>query len=281
MDPDMIAREPEPDRSAFDGWAAAEAYDRYMGRWSRRVARGFLSWLGAPDGAAWLDLGCGTGALTEAILGDCNPKTILAVDPSTSFVAFAGSRNARARVDVQLGNARQIPAADGTVDVAAAGLVVNFVPEPAQALREMQRVLRPSGILGFYVWDYPSGGLGFIDAFWKAAASIDSSAVELDESRRFPFCTGKGLTALCAEAGLSTPEVTLLKTTTVFQNFEDFWIPFTLGAGPAPGYYRSLPAEKQAVLEDTLRAQVGTAAGPISYPANAWAIRCLARAQVP
>jgi SAM-dependent methyltransferase len=260
--------------SRHDAWSAGDAYERYMGRWSRLVAARFLDWLAAPAGAAWLDLGCGTGALTQTILARCEPRSIVAIDQSADFVAHAraATSDERVRMRFDVADAQSLPLADASVDVAASALVLNFVPDRVAALRELRRVVRPGGPISFYVWDYPGGGMGFMDAFWKAALVLDPNAVKLGEGGRFPFCTAQGLTALCAEAGLSPVTVAPIEIETRFASFEDLWQPFTLGAGPAPGYCVSLPEEKRAALKERLKQDVG-GDGPVSFTARAWAVK--------
>jgi ubiquinone/menaquinone biosynthesis C-methylase UbiE len=257
-----------------DAWSAAEHYERYMGRWSRQIATRYLDWLEPPKDAAWLDLGCGTGALTQTIMARCQPRTITAIDPSASFVAQARATtsDAQVRLRFEVADAQAIPLEEASVDVAASALVINFVPDKVAALREMKRVTRPGGLLSFYVWDYPGGGMGFMRAFWNAATALDPKAMELAEARRFPFCTAEGLAALCTEAGWPSATVEKIEIETRFSSFEDFWQPFTLGAGPAPGYCVSLPEDERAALKQRLMADVG-GPGPVSFPARAWAAK--------
>ena len=127
-------------------------------------------------------------------------------------------------------------------------------------------------LLSFYVWDYPGGGMGFMRAFWNAATALDPKAMELAEARRFPFCTPDGLSALCAEAGWPAATVAPIEIETRFGSFEDYWQPFTLGAGPAPGYCVSLPEDKRAALKARLKQDVG-GDGPVSFVARAWAVK--------
>jgi ubiquinone/menaquinone biosynthesis C-methylase UbiE len=135
-----------------DVWAAGDLYEPYVGRWSRVVAREFLGWLDVPRGARWLDVGCGTGALTQTILRDCAPRSVHGVDPSAGFVEFAKQRTNGASFEV--GDAQALPAKDGEFDAAVAGLVLNFVPQPERGAGEMRRAVRPGGTVGAYVWDY-------------------------------------------------------------------------------------------------------------------------------
>ena len=260
-----------------DAWSAAEHYERYMGRWSRQIATRYLDWLDAPKDAAWLDLGCGTGALTQSILARASPRTVVAIDPSADFVAHAraATSDEHVRMRFEVGDAQKIPLDDASVEVAASALVINFVPDKVAALREMKRVTKPGGLVSFYVWDYPGGGMGFMSAFWKAAIALDPKAEELGEGRRFPFCTPQGLSALCAEAGWPAATVAPIEIEARFGSFEDLWQPFTLGAGPAPGYCVSLPEDKRAALKARLKQDVG-GDGPVSFPARAWALKARA-----
>jgi SAM-dependent methyltransferase len=259
------------DAAEFDAWSAARNYEQYMGRWSRQLAQKFVAWLAPPRDAQWLEIGCGTGALTAAILAQGAPQSIVAIDPSADFVAYARAAIDDARARFELGDAQNLPASAASIDVVTSGLVLNFIPDKLAALAEMQRVLRPGGLLAFYVWDYPGGGVGFIDAFWKAAADIDPRAAALDEAKRFPFCSRDGLAALCREAGLDSPIVEPLEIETRFPDFEAFWQPFTLGAGPAPGYCVSLPDDQRETLRTRLAEVLGE--GPIVLTARAWAVK--------
>lgn len=257
-----------------DRWSAGQSYEHYMGRWSRKIAARYLDWLAAPAGADWLEIGCGTGALTGEVLARCAPASVLATDPSADFVAHAEREIRDPRARFATAAAQDLPAADASMGVVASALVLNFVPDKPAALAEMQRVLQPGGLLSFYVWDYPGGGIGFIDAFWKAAAQLDPAAAELDEGRRFPFCSAEGLAALCGEAGLEGADIAAIEITSRFADFEAFWHPFTLGAGPAPGYCMSLPQQRRAALKSLLSGTVGRQ-GPVHLPARAWAVKAL------
>lgn len=258
-----------------DAWAAGESYEAYMGRWSRPIASRFLDWLAVPRGLDWLELGCGTGAMTAAIVRQCDPASIIAIDPSEGFVARARQNVDDARVDFRVGDAgslASLPLANR--DVAVAGLVLNFVPEPARALRDMTRILRPGGTVGFYVWDYPGGGVEFMRAFWTAAVGLDPAARDLTEDRRFPFCSREGLIALAQQAGLDAVDVTAVESPSVFQDFEDYWRPFTLGAGPAPGYCVSLSPEARERLRQRLSDSLPRQSdGSIVLGTRAWAVK--------
>lgn len=260
--------------SRHDAWTAGDRYEAYMGRWSRQLAPRFLEWLGVAHGLDWMDVGCGTGALSSAILAQCNPKSLVAVDPSDGFVATARATIKDPRADFQVGNAQALPLPDAGRDVVVSGLVLNFVPDMPEALGEMRRVTRSGGTVGFYVWDYPSGGVEFMHAFWAAAVALDPAARELAEDKRFPSCTAEGMTKLARESGLAAIDSRAIEIATVFRDFDDYWHPFTLGAGPAPGYCVSLNPERRQRLKDSLHANLPrNADGSIPLMARAWAIK--------
>lgn len=244
-----------------------------MGRWSRRIAARFLDLFASEAGRDWLEVGCGTGALTSAILARAEPARLVAVEPSDAFLQTARTAIEDPRVTFLQGDAQDLPQEDGSTDVVTSGLVLNFVPDRPRALAEMRRVLRPGGRLGFYVWDYPGGGVGFIRAFWQAAVALDPAAADLTENGRFPFCTSEGLSDLVRTAGFNDIAVQPIEDEARFADFEDFWRPFTLGAGPAPGYCASLPEAARDRLRARLAEDVAqNADGSIGMPLRAWAV---------
>ncbi len=261
-------------QSRHDAWQAGDAYDAYMGRWSRRIAPLFLDWLTPRAGLDWLELGCGTGALSAAIIARADPRSLLAVEPSAGFVARARAAVTDPRAGFVQGDAQALALPDASRDVIVSGLMLNFVPDRLRALHEMKRVARHGATVAFYVWDYPGGGIAFMRAFWDAAVALDPAAADLTESRRFPDCTEAGLCDLAARAGLADVSSTALETPTVFADFEDYWRPFTLGAGPAPGYCGSLSPDARARLRQKLHDDLPRDAdGKIHLQARAWAVR--------
>lgn len=260
--------------SRHDAWQAGDSYEAYMGRWSRPIASRFLDWLGMPAGLDWLEVGCGTGALSSAILEQCIPRNLIAIDPSEGFLSKARQNVRDSRVEFRVGNAETLSLEAASRDVVASALVLNFVPDRVTALSEMKRVTRPEGTVGFYVWDYPGGGVEFMRAFWNAATALDSSASGLTEDRRFPFCTPEGLAELAEAAGLDAVEWTAIESPSVFRDFEDYWRPFTLGAGPAPGYCVSLDTEARQRLRDRLSDSLPRRKdGAIALSTRAWAFK--------
>ncbi|TWT11762.1 class I SAM-dependent methyltransferase [Reyranella sp. CPCC 100927] len=257
-----------------DAWNAGDSYDSYMGRWSRAIAPRFLDWLGAPDDQNWLDVGCGTGALSASILAQCQPRSLIAVDSSAGFLERARAATPHERAFFQVGDAQDLPLETASRDITVSALVLNFVHDKETMLAEMKRVTRPGGSVGLYVWDYPGGGVAFMRAFWAAAASLDAAAGDLAENKRFPYCTPDGLTALATNAGLASIACAPLEIATVFEDFDDLWRPFTLGAGPAPGYCATLSTDARERLKQALYDMLPHRDdGSIHLAARAWAIK--------
>jgi SAM-dependent methyltransferase len=255
----------------LDSWASGAAYEPYVGRWSRLVAREVIAWLAVPAGRRWLDGGCGTGAVTETILSAASPTTVTGVDSAETYLAYARARIQDPRAAFELGDLQSLPFGDAVFDVALSGLVLNFVPDQPRAARELARVVRPGGTVAVYLWDY-SGEMQFMRYFWDAAAVFDPAAP--DEGSRFPICRPEPLKALFAAAGLQDVEVRAVDIPTVFRDFDDFWRPFLGGQGPAPRYTMDLPEATRAALREHLRASLPTAPdGSIPLVARAWAAR--------
>ena len=254
-------------------WASGDAYEPYVGRWSRLVAREFLSWLKAPQNMRWLDVGCGTGALSRTILDGAAPSLVQGIDPSEDYVSYARKHimDSRARFDV--GDARTLPHQTASFDIVVSGLALNFVPEPAVAVSEMVRVTQLGGTVAVYVWDY-AGEMQLMRYFWDAAAELDPAAKELDEGKRFPICNRMLLLQLFKDAGLRQTEARAVNVPTAFHSFDDYWTPFLGGQGPAPSYAMSLSEEHRIELRELIRARLPIKSdGGIDLIARAWAVR--------
>ena len=256
-----------------DVWASGDAYEPYVGRWSRLVARDFVDWLKVPTGQRWLDIGCGTGALSQTILERAAPQELMGVDPSDGFVAHARRVIGDTRAEFKVGDAQSLPVDNQAFDVAVAGLVINFVPDMAKAAAEMVRVTRSGGTAAAYVWDY-AGKMQMMRQFWDAAVALNPAALDKDEGRRFPVCRPEPLTALFQHAGLTNVEVRAIDAPTVFKDFDDFWTPFLGGQAPAPGYCMSLSEDRRAELRHRIRSTLPFRDdGSVHLIARAWAVR--------
>ena len=265
----------QPDRaSGVDRWDSGDAYEPYVGRWSRLIAREFVRWLAVAPGRRWLDVGCGTGALTQSVLEHAAPSEVVGIDPSAAYIASAGARmEDNPQAHFEIGDAQALRAAASTFDAIVSGLVLNFVPQPELAVAEMARVTRPGGTVAAYVWDYAEG-MQLMRYFWDAAAALDTKAKELDEGRRFRLCKPEPLSRLFLSAGLEDVEVRAIEVPTYFRDFEDYWSPFLGGQAPAPSYAMSLSEERRAELRERVRASLPSdAERGIPLSARAWAIR--------
>jgi SAM-dependent methyltransferase len=243
---------------------SADAYLRFMGRYSEPMASQFADLAGVSPGQRVLDVGCGPGALTAELVRRLGPGEVSAVEPSAPFAAAARQR--LPEVDIRQAAAEQLPFADGTFDVALAQLVVHFMADPVAGLREMGRVTRPRGVVAACVWDH-AGGRGPLSGFWRAALELDPGAD--DESGLAGVREGH-LAQLFAEAGLEGIRPGSVTVLIRYANFEEWWDPFTLGVGPAGSYVTSLPPDGRELLREHCREQLG--AGPVEISATAWAV---------
>jgi SAM-dependent methyltransferase len=243
----------------------ADAYDRFMGRYSAPLAPLLADLAGIEPGQRVLDVGCGPGALTIELAARVGPGNVTAVDPSEPFVAAARERHPG--VDVRRAAAEELPFGDGEFDAALAQLVVHFMTDPVSGLREMARVTRPGGVVAACVWDH-GGGQGPLNLFWEAARELDPEAN--DESELAGAREGH-LAQLFEEAGLREVEDGAIAVTVEHPTFEEWWEPFTLGVGPAGGYAAGLdPTNRDRLRERCRELQPGE---PFTVTARAWAVR--------
>jgi len=244
---------------------SADAYDRFMGKFSVQLGPQLADYAGVRSGQRVIDVGCGPGALTGELVGRLGAANVAAVDPSESFVAAAHERFPE--VDVHLAAAEKIPFPDKTFDAALAQLVVHFMSDPVAGLREMARVLRKDGVVAACVWDHGSGR-GPLSIFWKAARELDPDVA--DESRGTGAREGD-LTELFKKAGLREVEETAISATVNHATFEDWWGPFTLGVGPAGAYAKKLDPDRRAQLREVCRRLLPPP--PFEVAAWAWTAR--------
>lgn len=256
-----------------DAWVSGTAYEPYVGRWSRLVAAKFLNWLAAPAGSHWLDVGCGTGALSRTILQRAVPHKVQGIDRSEGYIAFIREQIQDERAQFEVGDGQALPVESGLYDVVVSGFVLNFIAQPNRAVAEMGRASRSGGMVAAYVWDY-AGKMQFMRHFWNAATALDPAASELDEGYRFPLCQPDPLKELFQQAELKEVEVRPIDIATDFQDFDDYWVPFLGGQGPAPGYAMSLSEAQRVALRERIRTGLPFALdGSIPLVARAWAVR--------
>jgi SAM-dependent methyltransferase len=256
-----------------DGWQAGSTYEEFMGRWSRRVAPKFVSWLEIPDDARWLDVGCGTGALTEAICDFARPAGVVACDPSASFIEYAQQHSNDERTSFVVAGVGALPRCNGGFDSVTSMLALNFFPAPEAAVKEMASVAVPGGAISACVWDY-AGKMEFLRLFWDAVVEMDTDARELDEGVRFPICRPGALEELFRSAGLEDVITNAIEVPTQFATFNDYWSPLLGGTGPAAAYASSLGPDQRAVLARRLEDRLPQdGAGMIHLTARAWAVR--------
>jgi SAM-dependent methyltransferase len=254
--------------STPDRWQRGDAYERYMGRWSRQLAPRFLHGLGVPPARRWLDVGCGTGALAQTILDQRAPSTLIGTDPSAGFLATAKER-LPPQVVWHQASADALPLADAAVDATVSSLVLNFVPDVPPALREMARVTAGGGLLAGCVWDYAQK-MDLIRLYWDAAASLGLLAPGQDQGERFPICRPEALQAAFIAAGLSQVQVWPIEIEMRFVDFDDYWQPFLGGQGPAPAHAMSLEGAARERLRDHLAEHIARQAdGSIVLAARA------------
>jgi SAM-dependent methyltransferase len=245
---------------SFD--VAADAYDRYMGKYSRLLAPQLADFAGVRAGQRVLDVGCGPGSLTAELVARLGASAVAAVDPSESFVAAARDRHPG--VEVVQASAEQLPFAAQTFDAAIAQLVVHFMADPNIGLVEMARVTRRTGMVAACVWDH--GGQGPLNLFWRAARGLDPN---VDDESQLPGVREGHLAELFEAAGLHEIEATVLWVSLEHATFEAWWEPFTKGVGPAGSFLASLSADRQAELRETCRTMIPTT--PFVVTARAWA----------
>ncbi|MPZ78827.1 MAG: methyltransferase domain-containing protein [Deltaproteobacteria bacterium] len=256
-----------------ENWGSAGPYERYVGRWSRKVAEEFLDWISVPSGAAWADVGCGTGVLVECILAKYEPKSIAAIDKAEGFVAEARRNITEPRVSFKTGDAAALSWDMDTFDAAVSGLVLNFVSDHKAMASEMARVTKPGGKVAAYVWDY-GRGMQIMRQFWDAAIAVSPHDSKLDQAERFPICQPEPLEALFRDIGLRSVSCRAIDVPTVFHDFEDFWSPFLGKQGAAPTYLASVDDATRERIRALLKSRlVPTADGKIALTARAWAVQ--------
>jgi SAM-dependent methyltransferase len=254
-------------------FSAGDAYEPFMGRWSRELAPLLVEFAGVRDGDAVLDVGSGTGALTAAVIAAAPSSRVTGIDRAAPYIALARTRHPGSRVRFEVGDAQQLRFPDGSFDRTVSLLVLNFIPDRAKALDEMTRVTRPGGTVAAAVWDY-GDGMQMLRVFWDEATALNP-AMDARDERRMPVCRNGELGALWNEHGLQEVSEEALTIRTRFASFDDYWSPFLEKQGPAGEYVASLSAGDQDQLRARLRTRLlgDSPDRPIGLTARAWAVR--------
>jgi len=266
---------PEPAGPAYRASDGA-AYDRFLGRWTRRLAEPFIDFAHLPTDGPVLEVGCGTASLAGKIARRATSRPVVGVDLSLPYLTLA-QRNAPHAV-YAASDAQKLAFQDRRFAAALAQLVLNFVPDPRAAVREMTRVTRPGGVVAASVWDF-RGGLVYQRLFWDTAAGIDPAAGSArDRLFATPLGTADGLAALWSNAGLSEISTGSLTIRMDYESFDDYWQPLLGGQGPVGTYAANLPDERRSLIREHVRLAylAGGIDGPRSMTATAWAVRGVA-----
>jgi ubiquinone/menaquinone biosynthesis C-methylase UbiE len=243
-----------------------KAYERMMGRWSKLVGVQFLEWLAAPKGLNWVEVGCGNGAFTEELIAYCAPSAVSAVDPSEGQLSFARTRPAAKLAQFWLGDAQALPFPDRSFDAAAMALVITFLSDPAKAVREMARVVRPGGLVATYMWDTPNGGVPLA----PVETALRSLGMKYPPRPGAAASLRENMQALWQAAGLQSVETRVIRIPVTYSSFDDFCESNLVPVGPAGQILSAMSPNEKDQLKARLRQQLPIAAdGTIAYEAFA------------
>jgi SAM-dependent methyltransferase len=251
-------------------WDDAAGYEAYVGHWSRALAPRFLDWLGLPKKLNWLDVACGTGAVTRAILANCDPAQVTGLDGSTSYLDAARQEICDPRVRFEIGDARALPFADASFDASVSGLALNFIGAD-RMIPQQRRVTKPGGTVAAYVWDY-AGGYEYARRFWDAALSVDARAANYDPGLKSPVCREVGLRSAFSAVGLAEIETTHFDDAGEFPSREDYWKTFGGRQGSTAEYSALLTEGQRERLREVFFAALPTS-GPVQIKTRALAVK--------
>lgn len=253
--------------------SAEEAYGWRVGRWSRMVGRSLVEWLNRPAGLRWLDIGCGTGSLSQAILETSGANRLVGIDPSGDDIGLAQQKLGDTRAEFHQASAEALPFSARAFDVIASGLVLNFLSDAGLAMREMQRVAVPGGSVAGYVWDF-AGEMQVLRRFWDAAIAVDRAAAKVDHGTRFRLCQPEPLRQLFVESGLLGVEVRPIEVAACFPDFDTYWNGLTTGDSWTVDYVNSISGEsRESVRKRLCQSLPLESDGSFALMARAWAVR--------
>ena len=254
-------------------FAASAGYERFMGRWSRQLAPAFIAFAGVKNGDRVLDLGTGTGSLAATMEATFPDTQTVGVDPSEGFISYARKNAKTAHSQFELGDAQALKFNDASFDKTLSLLVMNFIPDHQKAVAEMRRVTRPEGIVSACVWDYERG-MQMLRFFWDEAVAFDP-AIEPKDERHMKLSHQGQLSNLWKQSGLLNVKEEPITIDQAFSSFNDYWEPFTKGAGPGGAYVISLSQDRREQLEGHIRKRLlgSHDDGPFILTATAWCVR--------
>lgn len=251
-------------------FADGQAYERLMGRWSRVAGEIFLDWLDAPANVRWLDVGCGNGAFTEALIARCGPAEVIGIDPSKGQLAFARTRAAARPAQFRIGDAQALPFCDARFDVAVMALVVTYLSDPGRAVAEMARVVRSGGWVATYMWDVPSAGTPVhpiyvaMESLGMPAPRPPGAAVSRRDTMR----------ALWEDAGLRSIETCVIRIPVMYADFDDFWESHSVPVAPSGNAIHEMsPAAREQVRARLRQQLLVDCDGRIAYESFANAVK--------
>ena len=246
-----------------------EAYERMMGRWSRSAGSIFLDWLDLPSGLRWVDVGCGTGAFTQSLLDGCAPREVRAVDPSADQIAYARTTPVGKTVKFQVGDAQLLPFGSGEFDAASMALVITFIPDPARALAEMKRVVKPGGTIATYVWDFLNGG----SPQQPLRAAIEATGITVAHMPGHENSTREAVGRLFSAAALDDIATRMIEIEVSYPDFDAYWESQTALANTTVQYLRKMTAADVERVKTYLRDHLPMESGQIAYTARASAAK--------
>jgi SAM-dependent methyltransferase len=255
--------------------SSGEAYERFLGRWTRRLAAPFVEFANPPAAGELLDVGCGTGSVAAALVGRFPGRRVVGIDIAEPYVSYALSQVSIDGVSFELGDATRLRWQDGHFTAALSQLVLNFIPNCEAAAREMRRVTRRGGVLAAAVWDF-RGGLVYQRLFWDTAVGVDpAAAATRDRLYSGALALPDGLVGLWRRIGLDQVERASLTIRMDYADFADYWEPLLGGQGPVGTYVDRLAPALRARVQDAVRLAYlsGAPDGPRSLTATAWAVR--------
>ena len=254
-------------------FAVSAGYERFMGRWSRLLAPGYVAFVGVKNGDRVLDVGTGTGALAVAVESAVTPGELVGIDPSEGFIGYAKKNAKSGRSRFEVGDAQALQFKDASFDQTMALLVMNFVPDHNKAIAEMRRVTRPQGVVSACVWDY-NAGMQMLRFFWDEAVALDP-AIEPKDERHMKLSREGQLVDLWKKAGLVNVQEKPLMIDQAYSSFDDYWGSFLKGAGPGGAYVVSLSEGRRQQLEANVRKRLlgNRQDGAFTLKAKAWCVR--------